>query len=159
MSDYWGNEAAGAILFDPASKKFGLARRSAMVNEPGLLGTFGGAMESGDSVQETLDNELMEEIGYFYPADARPLPVFEDKENDFRYHNFVVNLDMSSFDPVLNWENDAIEWYTYAELNSLEASEAHFGLAWLLEQKGTHSALKTIVRNEFPGSSNEPGPG
>jgi len=152
---YWGNEAAGVILFDVASKKFGLGRRSSMVNEPGTLGSFGGAIENGDSPTETIENELMEEIGYFYPAELRELPVFEDTEHGFRYHNFIAAINMSEFKPVMNWENDGIEWFSFSTLKNSPPGDLHFGVRWLLDQESTFSAMKQIIKKHSPDAGVE----
>lgn len=153
MSEYWGNEAAGVILFDPRNRKFGLGLRSAMVDQPGTLGSFGGAMESGDSVLETIQNEVMEELGYFMPPDLVELPRFEDNDKGFQYHNHIMTIDPQFFDPQLNWENEDIVWLSYSQLKSVEHDKLHFGMQWLLEQEPVHDIMKKHVIQHTPTAS------
>ena len=148
---YWGTSAAGAILFSPNRSKFGLGRRSAEVLEPETLGSFGGAMEPGDSVDETIANELMEEIGYFMPSENLPLASFVDV--DFCYHNHIAVIREAGFEPVFNWENTGIEWYTLDELLALPADDLHFGIQFVLMDAGavdlmrkTQTAVRSVER-------------
>lgn len=156
MSDYWGSEAAGVILFDPESRKFGLGLRSAQVDQPETLGSFGGAMEPGDSVLETVQNEVMEELGYFMPPELEALPCFEDSGAGFRYHNHIMTIDPQYFDPSLNWENDAIVWLSYTELKNQPKEDLHFGVHWLLGQDQTHKTMKRHIINHTPKSEASP---
>lgn len=139
---FWGKEGAGAILYSLSKNKFGLGLRSAKVLEPGTLGSFGGAIDGSDSIEETIENELMEEIGYFYPSTLRSLKIFE--QDGFKYHNFIAIIDDSHFDPVLNWENDSIEWLSLEELQSMKPETLHFGINFILEDAGSVELMKKI---------------
>lgn len=139
---YWGNKGAGAILFSPEKKQFGFGRRSSGVDQPGLLGTLGGAVENGDGIKETVENELMEEIGYFYPLHLVDLFVYTDDE--YQYHNFVAIIDDNNFTPKLNWENDEIVWFDYSEISKKELSDVHFGLESILNNNGAMNVMKMI---------------
>lgn len=139
---FWGKEGAGAILFSPEKKKFGLGLRSAEVQQPGTLGSFGGAIDNGDSVEDTIANEMMEELGYFYPPVLRPLMVFQ--QDDFKYHNYVAIIDDAAFNPVLNWENDSIEWMTLQEMQEANQEKLHFGITSILKDEKSVEVLQKI---------------
>lgn len=139
---FWGKEGAGVLLFSPEKKKFGLGLRSSEVEQPGALGSFGGAVDNGDSIEETIGNEMMEELGHFYPPVLRPLMVF--KQDDFKYHNFVAIIDDSTFNPVLNWENDGIEWMSLEEMQAAAPDKLHFGIKSILEDDKSVAVLQKI---------------
>jgi 8-oxo-dGTP pyrophosphatase MutT (NUDIX family) len=139
---YWGSKGAGAILFSPEKKQFGFGRRSKNVDQPGLIGTLGGAVENGDSIKETVENELMEEIGYFYPLHLVDLFVYTDDE--YQYHNFVAIIDDNNFTPKLNWENDEIVWIDYSEISKKELSGIHFGLESILNNNRAMNVMEMI---------------
>lgn len=143
---YWGEQAAGAIIFSMTMNKFLLGVRSPDVNEPGTLGTFGGAVENGDSIEETVDNELMEELGFYIPLVKRALPQYTDE--NFTYHNFVAityekpeNITIE-----LNWENSDIKWLSLNELLEYNKDELHFGLKKLLENSEAIKVLSLLEK-------------
>lgn len=140
--EYWGSEGAGAILYSTVEKKFLFGMRSDDVMEPGTLGVFGGRIEDGDSVRETLENEIMEETGYFYPpARVIPLKVYED--GDFRYHNHIAVIDQA-FEPVSNWEHDKLMWMSLQEVMAMMPDERHFGLNEILSDPESLKRLQMV---------------
>jgi 8-oxo-dGTP pyrophosphatase MutT (NUDIX family) len=151
---YWGKRAAGTILYDAKNRKIGLGKRSDAVLEPGTLGTFGGAVDGSDSIEETVANELMEEIGYFYPTKLTALPVFKD--DSFEYHNFICRVNPQVWDPLLNYENDEIVWMDLKDLKSIPKDSLHPGMQWLMDQPKFWSTLSAFeARYQYESS----GPG
>lgn len=139
---YWGKEGAGAILYSTVEKKFLFGLRSDDVMEPGTIGVFGGRIESGDSVKETLENEIMEETGYFYPPSrVIPLKVYED--GDFRYHNHIAIIDQE-FIPMENWEHDRLMWMSLQEVMALPPGDRHFGLNEILSDPESLKRLQLV---------------
>lgn len=136
---YWGKSAAGTLLYDAKTQKIGLGLRSDQVLEPGTIGTFGGAVDGADSVEETVSNEIMEEIGYFYPVNLVKLPVFRDE--GFEYHNFICRINPDVWEPILNYENDEIVWMTTSELKDYPGERLHPGMRWLTNQPEFWSTL------------------
>ena len=155
---YWGSEGAGAVLYSTVEKKFLFGLRSDQVMEPGTLGVFGGRIEEGDSVRETIENEIMEETGYFYPPSrVIPLKVYED--GDFRYHNHIAIVDQE-FIPMENWEHDRLLWMSLGEVMALDPSERHFGLNELLSDPESLKRLQMVESHKEAkleaGSEHEP---
>lgn len=145
----WGREGAGVILFSPQYKKFGLALRSETVNEPGTLGSIGGAIDKGHSIEETIAKELSEEIGYGAPISLHELPAYRD--GSFTYHNFIGIIDDNQFDPVLNDEVDDIVWLSIDEmiLRKSEDGLFHFGIQAILNHARAVLFFYAIVRSSM----------
>jgi len=137
-TNYWGRKGAGAILFSPEKGKFGLGLRSLIVEQPGKIGTFGGAVDGDRSVSETVQEELSEEIGMLVEPILKKLNVYKD--GDFEYHNFLAIIDDSMFFPELNSENDEILWLSLEDITSLK--NKHFGLDAILNDKEALSVLQ-----------------
>lgn len=145
-AEFWGDDGAGAILYSKESGRFLVGMRSEKVREPGTLSTFGGAIENGDSAKETVEQEVMEEVGYFLPMEIKELPAFESPDNDFRYHNFVAVID-NDFQPQLNWENNDAIWVTLEELKTIDEKKLHFGLTAILNNKDSMAVLESVSGN------------
>lgn len=144
QTGFWGDSGAGAILFSVSSGKFGLGMRSENVLEPGFLGTFGGAMEEGESVDDTIRRELFEEIGYDGPLKSKHLFTYTS-DNGFKYHNAVVIIADRQFQPVLNDENDSIEWFSLDDLLRLKVNGVlHYGVVHLLDDEKSVVSLSKI---------------
>ena len=139
QNGYWGNRGVGAIIYSPKQGKFGFGLRSDAVLEPGTIGTFGGAVDGGESDIEALERELSEEIGYFMPPEAFPLYSFKDKDKDFCYNSYLVIIDDRYFDPALNWENDEIVFLSLEELKKSE--KLHFGIEAIIKDSDAINKL------------------
>jgi len=70
---YYGKQAAGAIPFARDTKRFLIAHRSRYVEQPGTWGTWGGAVNEGESPEGTARREFQEETGVTPSGDAMPL--------------------------------------------------------------------------------------
>jgi 8-oxo-dGTP pyrophosphatase MutT (NUDIX family) len=141
---HWGRAAAGAIIFSPERGKFCLALRSNEVLEPGTLGSIGGAIDGGNSIEETLENEFSEEIGYVMPLTLRTLSPY--KNGSFTYHNFVAIIDDKYFKPELNHEVDELVWLTLGEIQEKEGIPGvlHYGIVAIINDESSLQILRAI---------------
>lgn len=122
---FWGARGAGALILCPRTKRFLLAYRSAEVQEPHTWGTWGGAVDKSEDVEDAVRREVAEETGYKGKFDLQPLYVFQ--RGTFRYYNFLV-LVPKEFKPRLDWETDDSRW---CELRQFP-KPLHFGLQALI---------------------------
>ena len=60
---FWGDMAAGILVFAQETKKFLILKRANWVNEPGTWGLAGGASQPGESPSKTARREAEEELG------------------------------------------------------------------------------------------------
>lgn len=129
-SKFWGNAGAGALIIAKSTGRMLIPKRSAFVNEPGTWGTWGGAIDPGETGEEAVRRELYEESGYSGEMGIIPLHVFKH-ESGFRYYNFLVIVD-DEFSPSLNWETERFGWFT---MNNLP-KPLHFGLKGVFSNPG-----------------------
>lgn len=136
---FWGDEGAGVVFYCPKTQKVLVAKRSAEVNEPHAYGTWGGAIDDGESPKSAAQREAYEEAGADVPLGHIDLVfTYKDPHSDFQYHNYAVIVE-SEFKPHLDWETEDFLW---APLTSAP-SPPHFGLkalwphlkAWVDKQK------------------------
>lgn len=132
---FWGHRAAGCIFWSRESNRFLLAHRSRYVQEPGTWGTWGGAIDDGETPEKAVHREAQEEAGYHGKLHLVALWVFRSK--DFEYHNYLAEVD-HEFDPKLDWENQGYRWVSYEDLPTMKL---HPGMATLLK----HINLPAIV--------------
>lgn len=122
---FWGNRGAGILLIAKDTGRLLLVHRSKYVNEPGTWGIPGGKIDDSESPIQAAKREAHEELGYSGTIDTIPAHVF--KAGEFRFHNFVAIVP-TEFNPTLDWENDAAEWFDIDHL----PSPLHFGVQSLL---------------------------
>lgn len=137
---FWGNQGAGVVFYCPETQKILVAKRSPHVNEPNTWGTWGGAMDDGETPAEAAKREALEEAG----ADVEhvdPVWTFQDPHSDFRYHNYVAVV-THEFEPHLDWETAGYQWVTL----TAPPSPTHFGL------KALWPHLKSWVEKQKVGS-------
>lgn len=124
---FWGRKAAGCIFYCPATKNYGIARRSLEVLEPRTWGTVGGAIDPKEDPEKAVRREVAEELKYTGQFTLRHLWTFKH-DSGFEYHNFLATVD-EEFEPVLDWENDGFKWLSFSDLLSLQL---HPGMKALL---------------------------
>jgi ADP-ribose pyrophosphatase YjhB (NUDIX family) len=132
---YWGKMGAGAIIFAKDTKRFCLQLRSAFVEQPNTWGTWGGAVDSGMSPNDSVKKEIAEEASYSGSIDLIPIYVFRDKA--FSYHNFLGVVE-KEFTPLLNWEAQDYRWFEFGEW----PSPLHFGVQSILGDKHSVEVMK-----------------
>lgn len=103
-----------------------LTLRSSGVRNPGTWGLPGGAIEEGESPESGARREAVEEVGFSGHIELHPAYVF--RADGFTYYNFV-GIVGSEFEPTLDWENDAAEWF---DIDALP-SPLHFGVQKLFQ--------------------------
>jgi len=127
--------------------------RSPNVNEGHTWGTFGGAIDPGETPAVAAKREAEEEAGYDAKADDI-IPLFVFTSGSFRYHNFVILVphefepapyegpEAYYSDPPGNWESEDFVWTTFGNW----PKPLHFGAAALL---GDRKSLETLKRLAF----------
>ena len=81
---FWGRAAAGALVVSEVTGRFLIARRAEGTLQPGTWGTWGGAIDAGETALDAVVRELQEEAEFASEAkDIIPLYVFEH-ESGFR---------------------------------------------------------------------------
>ena len=128
---FWGDSGAGVLIYCKPTKRFLIPFRSRSVNEPHTYGIFGGAMDEGETPEESAERELVEESGYNGKFELFPAYIYVSPNKTFTYYNFLGLIE-KEFNPEEDWETESSEWYTYQELLDLEPK--HFGLKLFLEE-------------------------
>ena len=127
---FWGKAAAGGLFLARDTGRFLVSHRSKHVQEPNTWGTFGGAMDQGETPKAAAKREMVEETKYKGEADIFPLYVFKHSSG-FRYYNFLMVVD-KEFKPKLDWENQGYRWVAFGEW----PKPMHPGLKKLIKQDG-----------------------
>lgn len=135
---FWGTQGAGCVFFARSTGRFLIAHRSEAVLQPGTWGTWGGAMDDGESPYAAVTREVREEAGYMGDFDIAPMYVFES--GSFRYSNFLVLVD-DEFEPHMNWETQDFRWCQYGDW----PSPLHFGLEAVLEDGPSCETMREAV--------------
>ena len=125
---FWGRSAAGALIVAENSRRFLIAHRAEGTLQPNTWGTWGGAIDAGETPEQTVIRELEEEAEFSCKMkEILPLFVFEH-DSGFRYSNFLVVIE-EEFSPVLNWEMQEFGWFEFG----CWPDPLHFGLERLLK--------------------------
>lgn len=126
---FWGRQGAGCVILASQTGRLLVARRSEAVLEPGTWGTWGGAIDDGETPLDAVKREVEEELGYNFDTLELPnfIPLYVYKSNSFAYHNFLMII-KNEFKPDLGWETDDYKWCQYGDW----PSPLHFGLTSLL---------------------------
>ena len=140
---FWGRAAAGALVVSEDTGRFLIARRAEGTLQPGTWGTWGGAIDAGETALDAVVRELQEEAEFASEAkDIIPLYVFEH-ESGFRYSNFLVVIGQE-FEPVLNWEMQQFGWFDYDDW----PDPLHFGLSQLLNDPESQRVMQRYLLNQ-----------
>lgn len=127
---YCGKQGAGAIIKSSKTGRYLLALRSDEVMEPNTWGIWGGKIDSDEVPVEAVLREIDEELGNITIINKpKLLYTYHDKENDFKYYNFLIIV-KDEFKPDLNWEHNDAEWFSLDKF----PKKLHFGLKELIKQ-------------------------
>ena len=137
---FWGKQGAGCLFLALDSRKLLIAHRSMDVQEPGTWGTWGGAMDDGESPKESVHRETAEECGYHGDMNLKPLLVYKHPSG-FVYHNFLAIIP-KEFKPKLDWETQGFKWCTLDKL----PKPLHPGLKMLLADTKSFTAIQKAIQ-------------
>lgn len=115
-------QAAGCVIVAEDTGRWCLQQRSDTVTDPGVWSTWGGGVEPGETLEQTVRRELAEEGGYQGPLKL------ETWHRNEQYATFMGRVP-HEFKPRLNKESKSCRW---ADPNHLP-SPLHPGLAQALE--------------------------
>jgi 8-oxo-dGTP pyrophosphatase MutT (NUDIX family) len=136
---FWGKAGAGCIFVALDTGRLLLPLRSEHVLQPLTWGTWGGAIDEGETPEKAVRREVSEEAGYHGHYEIEPLFLF--KSGAFRYFNYLAIVD-NEFIPRLDWENKKADWF---ELDDLP-SPLHFGLAGVLNDPTSIQKIKKYTK-------------
>ncbi len=126
----WGRFGAAGALFvhrtDGVAKVM-LQKRSAWAHEGGTWSVAGGALDEGETPHEGALREAAEEVGAVPEHEVLGEVVF-DPADDWAYTTIVVEVRVP-FGSSVNFETDAVGWFTADEVDRLPC-HAGFDAAW-----------------------------
>lgn len=129
----WGIFGAAGVIFvhrngDGTAPRVMLQKRSAMAHEGGTWSCAGGALEQGEMPYDGALREASEEVGTI-PGTPRLIGQYVfNPSHDWAYTTVVVEVD-ERFGSSINFETDAVEWFTIDEVHDLPL-HAGFAAAW-----------------------------
>jgi 8-oxo-dGTP pyrophosphatase MutT (NUDIX family)/GNAT superfamily N-acetyltransferase len=144
---FWGRVAAGSVVLAEDTGRVLLDLRSESVLEPGTWGTWGGAVDSGETPLQAALRELIEECGYKGLFEFIKLTVFRH-ESGFAYHNHLAIVP-HEFVPLPGSESAGFGWFKIDDL----PDQLHPGLEYLLEHSGR--VIRDIIAARGPQSRPE----
>lgn len=136
QTGFWGKRGAGCVFFSRYTRKFCLAHRSSYVEQPNTWGTWGGAIDQGESPELAVAREAHEEAGYHGELALIPLYIFRHPSG-FTYYNFLAAVP-DEFTPAMNWETRGFGWFEYGDW----PSNLHFGFVKLLEDPASAKIMQ-----------------
>jgi ADP-ribose pyrophosphatase YjhB (NUDIX family) len=136
---FWGSAGAGTIPFCRTTKRFLLALRSDKCQQPLTHSGWGGAIDPGETPEETAKREKREETGFAGYFELIGLYTFTS--GTFKYHNFISIVD-EEFTPVLNWETESAAWYHLEEF----PQPLHFGIQAILDDDNAMAILQSLIK-------------
>lgn len=134
---FWGKRGAGCLFLAMDTGHICIAHRSGDVEQPNTWGTWGGAIDSGESPEVAVQREAREEAGYNGKMKLIPLYVFKHSSG-FTYYNYLALVE-KEFKPTLDWETQGFRWVKYGQW----PKPLHQGLTLLLNDP---ESIKTIQK-------------
>lgn len=137
---FFGRQGAGCIILARSTNRILIAQRGHGCEEAGTWGSWGGAIDDGESPVEAVRREVAEETG----ADVEieeivPLYVFQ--KGTFRYSNFLVIVPEEFHPRIINWETANYEWCEFGHW----PHPLHFGLQALFADKPSMKKIESVI--------------
>lgn len=126
----WGRFGAAGVLFVHRGidgPRYMLQKRSAWAHEGGTWSVAGGALDAGETPEQGALREATEEIGNVPAHRVLGNHVFAPAD-DWSYTTFVIEVEQR-FGESMNFETDAVGWFSAAEIDDLPC-HAGFASAW-----------------------------
>jgi 8-oxo-dGTP pyrophosphatase MutT (NUDIX family) len=128
----WGVFGAAGVVFvhrdEQGTTRVMLQKRSALAHEGGTWSCAGGALDQGELPVEGALREATEEVGEV-PGTPRVVGQYVFRPAaDWAYTTVVVEVDRP-FGESINFETDAVGWFTVDEVTALPL-HAGFAAAW-----------------------------
>lgn len=126
----WGRFGAAGVLFVHRGidgPRYMLQKRSAWAHEGGTWSVAGGALDADETPEQGALREADEEIGDVPAHRVLGSHVFAPAD-DWSYTTFVIEVDQR-FGESMNFETDAVGWFSAAEIDDLPC-HAGFASAW-----------------------------
>ncbi len=116
------SKGSGVLIYCTSTQRCLVLKRSEIVNQPNTWGMVSGSVEKGETYEEAVKRESLEEIGYEL---GEIVPVYNVEEYDFQ--TFIHLVD-EEFVPTLNPEHTEYMWCKIDEI----PSKKHYGLSIML---------------------------
>ena len=146
QTGFYGKEGSGCLILAKNTGRILFVHRSTYVEQPGTYSGVGGAIDKGQTPEESARREVKEEIGYNGQMEMIPLFVF--KKNTFSYYNFLAIVP-EEFTPILNWEADDYKWCEFGDW----PKPLHFGMISLLNDENSVTKIKNSIKNNILNES------
>lgn len=142
---FWGKQGAGCLFYALSTGRMLFPKRSDKVLEPHTWGTWGGAMDQGETPEQAVRREVGEEAGVRVKS---LIPVFTFKHpSGFQYHDFLAIVP-DEFEPKLDHETEDAKWVQPPDW----PSPLHPGVRAMLDSRDFKAALYRIAQFSNKGS-------
>jgi len=137
--DAGANAGGGIMPICTTTGNILLGRRSDRVSEPGTWSVWGGRLDIA-TTNELNDNNVKNKVQEVFEdmtkynkfEDLIASYVYETKENDFEWHNYL-GLVEDEFEPMHDWRIIEYRWMSMDEIRTLGRDAIHFGLQLLFD--------------------------
>jgi 8-oxo-dGTP pyrophosphatase MutT (NUDIX family) len=132
-------KGSGALILSQKTRRF-LFLQKASGKKEGIWGLVGGKVESGESIWQGLQREMVEEIGQLPTIiKAIPLETFVSNDEHFNFQTYICII-REEFIPVLSDEHKGYAW---CEINNFP-KPVHQGIKNTLSNKIIRAKIDTV---------------